>query len=123
MFRGAGKAQFGEQFAIYGLHDWLGVPRGVNDGRVLGGYIEMILQSVLVPYEVVAFNEEEVIYDINRKAFGRGLPMMTTAYNAYFYGMVKTLVSPEWFFWEETEDVPEDIYRAKIAKKIDKFCL
>ena len=122
VFEGAGKACFGEQFAIHGLHDWLGVPRGVNDGRVLGGYIDVILQTVLCPYEVIAFNENEVVYEINRKAFGRGLNMMTTAYNAYFYGMVKTLVGPEWSFWEETENVPEEIYRVKIAKKIDKFC-
>ena len=122
VFEGAGKASFGERFAINGLHDWLGVPRGINDGRVLGGYIEVILQTVLCPYEVIAFNKDEVIYDINRKAFGRGLDMMTTAYNAYFYGMVKTLVGPEWSFWEETENVPEGIYRVKIAKKIDKFC-
>ena len=123
VFRGAGKAQFGEKFAIDGLHDWLGVPRGMNDGRVLGGYIEVILQSVLVPYTVIAFNEEEVIYEIDRAAFNRKLNSLTTAYNAYFYGMVKTLVSPEWTFEEEKEGVPENIYRVKICKKIDKFCL
>lgn len=121
-FEGAGKAMFTEQFAINGLHNWLGVPRGMNDGRVLGGYFEVILQSVLCPYEVVAFNQEEVVYDINRKSFNRGLNMITTAYNALLYGMVKTLVSPEWFVWEETEGVGEDIYRVKIAKKIDKCC-
>ena len=48
---------------------------------------------------------------------------MTSAYNAMWYGMVKTLVSPEWFVWEETEGVDESIYRVKIAMKIDKFCL
>lgn len=121
-FEGAGKAMFAEQFAIYGLHDWLGVPRGENDGRVLGGYIEVLLQSVLCPYEVVAFNRDEVVYDINRKAFGRGLAMMTTAYSALWYGMAKTLVGPAWSVWEDTEEVDEDIFRIHIAQKIDKFC-
>lgn len=121
-FEGAGKMMFAEQFAIKGLHDWLGVPGGMNDGRVLGGYIEVLLQSILCSYDVIAFNEEEVIYDIDRKAFGRGLNMMTTAYTAFWYGMSKTLISPEWSVWEETDGVDENIYRIKIAKKIDKFC-
>lgn len=121
-FEGAGKASFGERFAIDGLHDWLGVPRGINDGRVLGGYIEVMLQSFLCPYEILVFNKDEVVYDINRKAFGRGIQMMTTAYTAYWYGMIKTLIGPEWSLWEDTDDVDEDVYRIKIAKKIDKFC-
>lgn len=121
-FEGAGKAAFGEEFAIFGLHDFLGVPRGMNDGRVLGAYIEVLLQSVLCDYEVVAFNMDEVILDINRKAFGRKLNMMTTAYTAYWYGMVKTMISPEWSVWEELADVSDDTFRIKIAKKIDKFC-
>jgi hypothetical protein len=122
MFEGAGKAMFADQFAISGLYDWLGVPRGMNDGRVLGGYIEVILQSIQCKYDVVTFNENEVVYDINRKAFNRSLNMLTTAYTAFWYGMVKTLVSPEWSVWEETDGVDEGTYRIKIAMKIDKFC-
>ena len=121
-FEGAGKAMFSERFAIDGLRSWLGVPNDINDGRVLGGYIEMILQSVLTPYEIVAFNSEEVIYDINRKAFNRGLQELTTAYTAMWYGMVKTLVSPEWHVWEEKEGVPEETFRIKIARKVDYKC-
>lgn len=121
-FEGAGKAMFSEHFAINGLHDWLGVPRGTSDGRVLGAYIEVLLQAVLCPYEVVSFNKDEVVYDIDRKSFGRGLNMMTTAYNALWYGMVKTLVSPEWSVWEDTDGVSKDMYRIKIATKTDKFC-
>ncbi len=120
-FEGAGKAMFAESFAIDGLHDWLGVPRGMNDGRVLGGYMEVMMQSFLCPYEIQAFNEREVVYDINRKAFTRGVDFMDDAYKALWFGMVKTLVSTEWALWEETEGVPEDVMRIKIAKKIDKF--
>ena len=121
-FEGAGMMMFGEAFAVEGLRSWLGVPREVNDGRVLGGYIEVILQSILTPYTVVAFNKDEVIYDIDRAAFNRKLDGLTTAYNAMWYGMVKTLVSPEWFVWEEAENVPAETYRVHIGRKIDKYC-
>ncbi len=120
-FEGAGKAMFAEDFAIHGLHDWLGVPRGMNDGRVLGGYMEVMMQSFLCPYEIQAFNEKEVVYDINRKAFTRGVDFMDDAYKALWFGMVKTLVSTEWAVWEEKEGVSEDVIRIKTAKKIDKF--
>ena len=84
----------------------------------------MLLQSIRCPYTIVAFNKDEVIYDIDRKYFNRKMPIpMTSAYNAMWYGMVKTLVSPEWSVWEETEGVEEGTYRVKIAMKIDKFCL
>lgn len=122
LFEGAGKMMLAESFAIKGLRDWLGVPEGMNDGRVLGGYIEVLLQSIQCKYEIVAFNKEEVVYEIDRKLFGRGLNRMTTAYTAFWYGMAKTLISPEWSVFEETEGVGEEIYRIKITKLIDKFC-
>ena len=122
LFMAAGKMMFVEEFAINGLHDWLGVPRGINDGRVLGGYIEVLLQCTKCEYEVVAFNKDEVVYHINRKLFERKLNMLTTAYTAFWYGMAKTLISPQWFVWEEQEGVDPSIYCIKIAKKIDKFC-
>lgn len=121
-FEGAGKAMFSEFFAINGLRAWMGVPDKVKDGRVLGGYMELQMQSFQCPYDVVAFNADEVIYDIDSKAFDRKTPMMKTAYLAMWYGMVKTLVSPEWHVWEETEDVAEGKWRVKIARKVDPFC-
>ncbi|MBS7525301.1 hypothetical protein KHM83_01275 [Fusibacter paucivorans] len=121
--RGAGKAMFGEYFAIKGLRDWMGVPNDVDDGRVLGGYIEVVLQTILCQYEVVAFNKNEVIYDINQAGLERRVPMLTPAYIAMWYGMCKTLVGSLWSVWRETENVPEGTIRLKIAKKIDKFCL
>lgn len=123
LFMASGKMMFLDHYAVKGLRDWLGVPANVNDGRVLGGYIEVFLQVIRCPYTLVAFNKDEVILDIDRKYFDRKQAGgLTKAYNALWYGMVKTLVSPEWSVWEETEGVDSSIYRVKIAMKIDKFC-
>lgn len=123
VFNAAGKMAFGEFFAIKGLRDWIGVPNEINDGRVLGGYIEVLLQTLRVEHTVVAFNDEEVIYDLELAGLERRHPMLTHAYLSLWYGMCKTLVGSQWFVWRETEEVPEDILRLKIGKKIDKFCL
>ncbi len=120
----AGKAAYGEFYARKGLIDWLGAPAEINDGRLLGGQIEMYLQSMFVKYEVEAFNKEEVIYVIDRN----GLTLFGTqaryvdALLAYWYGMSKTLVSAQWSCWEEPGNTTPDKLRIKIAKKIDKFC-
>lgn len=119
----AGKAAFAESYAKEGLRQWLGVPKeiGDNDGRVMGGHIEVVLQGLLIPYEVEAFNANEVIYNIDRsKLCIGGAAKMLDAHVAYWYGMTKTLVSAEWSLWEENS--PEGKVRIKIAKKIDKFC-
>lgn len=122
IFETAGKMTFSEFAAIKGVRDWLGVPGDVNDGRVLGGFIEVILQSTLVPYSIVSFTGEEVILDINRLGLERQMPPLTLAYFSMWNGMAKTLISAEWAAWQVTEDVPEDILRLKIAKKTDKYC-
>jgi hypothetical protein len=119
----AGKMMFADFFAKKGLRDWLGAPPEVNDGRLLGAYIELQLQMWLGEYSIVAFNKDEVIYDI--KKFGGAehkSPHVVKGYIALWYGMAKTLVSPQWAAWRETEGVPEDVVRIRIAKKIDKFC-
>ncbi len=118
----AGKATFLDDFAKEGLRLWMGVPHsiGEEDGRIMGGYLEMFLQSMHIPYDVEAFNGEEVIYQVDRMALANHMPRMITAYMAFWYGMVKTLVSAQWSLWEE--DSPEGKVRIKIAKKIDKFC-
>jgi hypothetical protein len=122
VFEGGGKMAYSDFFAVKGLRDWLGVPNDVNDGRVLGGLIEILLQILMASYTVVAFNKDEVVYDIDLAGLERRTPMLTHAYLAMWYGMVKTLVSPLWFVWRETEGVPDATLRLKIAKKIDKFC-
>jgi hypothetical protein len=122
----AGKAAFNDFFAREGLRSWLGVPReiGDDDGRVLGGYIEVYLQAMLAGYEVEAFNKDEVIYVIDKSAiFGgqpKGQPKYIDALLYYWYGMSKTLINAQWALWEE--DSPKDRLRIKIAKKIDKWC-
>jgi hypothetical protein len=117
----AGKAAFGDFFAKEGLRTWLGVPREIDeDGRLLGGYIEMYLQGRTVGYEIEAFNEDEVIYVIDRASLASNFEDYVTALVTYWYGMSKTLINAQWSAWEE--DSPEGKLRLKIAKKIDKFC-
>jgi hypothetical protein len=124
VFRGAGKAMFSEFFAAKGLRDWLGVPSDVNDGRVLGAYIETLLQVWMGDYDICAFNKDEVIYDIRRLG-GREheSPWVVSALIALWYGMGRTLVGQQWVLERETEDVADGTIRIKIAKKIDKFSL
>ena len=122
IFEAAGKMAFSEFAAIKGIRDWLGVPGDVNDGRVLGALIEVVLQSTLINYQVVQFDEEAAIYDINLAGIQREMPLLTTAYMSLWFGMCKTLVGTMWAAWRETENVPEGVLRFKIAKKIDKYC-
>ncbi|MBQ9881454.1 MAG: hypothetical protein IJM42_02445 [Synergistes sp.] len=117
----AGKAMFGERYAIRACREWLGVPNSIGeDGRLLGGLIEVLLQSLVCSYEVEAFNKDEVILVIDRS----GLEITATkdvpeTHVWMWNGMVKTLVNAQWSVWEE--DSPEKKLRIKIAKKIDKF--
>jgi hypothetical protein len=121
VFEAAGKMTFGEYFAIKGLRDWIGVPNDVNGGRVLGGYIEVVLQALRIEFDVVTF-EEEVIYDCKLSDLERRHPMLTHAYLSMWNGMCKTLVGSQWFLWRETEGVSAETLRIRIGKKIDKFC-
>jgi hypothetical protein len=120
----AGKTAFGERSAIEAQRQWLGVPREISDddGRVMGGHIEMVLQSKMTPYKIEAFNQNEVIYVIDRGMLTVGAPRFDTAFVSYWYGMTKTLVNAQWSLWEEPGDTTPDKLRIKIAKKIDKFC-
>lgn len=120
VFEAAGKAAFGETFAKEGLRSWLGAPHDVDDGRLIGGYIEMFLQCMRIDYQIEAFNKEEVIYVIDRNALANQMPRLQDCYVSYWYGMTKTLVSAMWSLWEE--DSPEGKLRIRIAKKVDKFC-
>jgi hypothetical protein len=123
VFNYAGKMMFVEFYAKKGVRDWLGVPDGIDDGRVLGGYLEVLFQILRADYTVIEFDEEGACYDINLAAIERRFPRLTDAYVAMWYGMCRTLVNALWFSWRETENVPEDILRIKIGKKIDKRCI
>lgn len=116
----AGKAQFGGLYAVEGMKYWLGVPAGMNDGRVMRGFLEVYAACQGIAVEVEAFNHKEVILKLNREALEQRCPKQSAAYISYWYGMTKTLVSAEWSLWEE--DSTADTVRIKIAKKIDKFC-
>lgn len=121
----AGKATFIDNFAKEGLRQWLGVPHSISpdDGRIMGGYLEMFLQSMRFHYDIEAFNGEECIYVLDRKEMNscaQGSQKMADAYLWFWYGMTKSLVNAQWSLWEE--DSPEGKMRIKIAKKVDKFC-
>lgn len=118
----AGKAVYGEHYSREGLRNWLGAPADLDDGRLMGGHIEMFLQALRVPYEIEAFNSEEVVYVIDRNTLSVFNPKLADAYVAYWYGMTRTLINTQWFLTEEKEGTPADKLRIKIAKKIDKFC-
>ncbi len=118
----AGKSLCGDPYAKAGIRQWLGVPNeiGDDDGRVMGGYLEMYLQSMSTSYEIEAFNKDEVIYVIDRKQLCMFRPSIIDCLLYYWSGMTRTLVNAQWFLWEE--DSPEGKLRIKIAKKIDKYC-
>ena len=118
----AGKAMFTEHYAIRAAREWMGVPDTIgSDGRIAGGLIEMLLQSMICSYEVEAFNKGEVVYVIDRAGLTtNGCERVPQCHVDFWYGMVKTLVNAQWSLWEE--DSPEGKLRIKIAKKIDKFC-
>ena len=117
----AGKAMFGERYAIRACREWLGVPDSVGeDGRLLGGLVEVLLQSLVCGYEVEAFNKDEVILVIDRGGLAIGATQEICEAHLWMWnGMVKTLVNAMWSAWEE--DSPAGKLRIKIAKKIDKF--
>lgn len=117
----SGKALFGERYTIKACRDWLGVPNSIKeDGRILGGQIEMLLQALVCDYEVEAFNKDEVILVIDRGGLEiTGTTDLPEAHLYMWQGMVKTLVNAQWSVWEE--DSPERKMRIKIAKKLDKF--
>jgi len=117
----AGKAMFGERYAIRACRDWLGVPNTVGeDGRLLGGLIEVLLQSLVCEYKVEAFNRDEVVLDIDRGGLAIGATQpLCEAHLWMWNGMVKTLVNAMWSVWE-ADSAPGRL-RIRIAKKIDKF--
>lgn len=127
---GAGKAMFCDTFAIRGLRDWLGVPDDIHDGRMLGGYMEMSMQTLRIPYEIEAFNKTDVIYRIKRTDLMKadpvtgapGYEVMPICLKAIWYGMSKTLIDATWSLWEEQGDAPEDTIRLRIGRRADKYC-
>lgn len=125
VFSTAGKNAFIDPFAIEGLRSWLGVPHNIsqNDGRLLGGYIKVQLDTQLVPNEIIQFDEEEVHIRVAREDFTARFSMspmdeLIVGYEALWHNMAKTMVSAEWSCW--IEDNEDDYLKIIVARKIDK---
>jgi hypothetical protein len=122
MFDTAGKLQFGEWNTRKAAREWMGVPPDVDDGRVQGGYISMILQSRSIPWKFTEFTPERTVVECDKLMLNMmgQYPEFTPAYVAYFNGMVKTLVNCEWIV-KLDEKAPEDKVRFVIEKGLYGF--
>lgn len=121
MFETAGKCQFAEYNTRKAAREWLGVPADVNDGRVLGGYISMIMQAKSVPWSFVEFSEERCIVEVDsflNNYYGQ-YPEFADAYRAYFDAAAKTLVDCQWVV--KLGDAPEGKTRFVIEKGVYGF--
>lgn len=122
IFDTAGKHLFGDRKLREDARRWLGVPESVDDGRVLGGYISMILQARCLEWRFIEFSEERTIIECDKA----GLEMMgqhpefDRAYEAYFNGMAKTLVNCQWVV-RLAQDAPEGKLRFIIEKGLYGF--
>lgn len=128
VFSTAGKNAFIEPFAVEGLRAWLGVPHeiGSDDGRLMGGYIKAVLDTQLVPNELVRFDAEEVRIVVQPETFNGRFPMspaeeLTTGYEALWHNMVKTMVSTEWSCWFEGKE--DDDMTIVVGRKVDKHMM
>ena len=122
VFENSGKMMFGEWNTRKACRDWMGVPESVEDGRVLGGYINMIFQSRSLSPKFLEFTEERTVIECNKikmEMYGM-YPEFVPAYLAYFNGMAKTLVNAQWLV-EMDESAPEDIARFVIKKGLIGF--
>jgi hypothetical protein len=125
VFSTAGKNAFIDPFAVEGMRAWLGVPHEVdeNDGRLMGGYVKAMLDTQLVPNEMIRFDKDEVRIRVRQDDFIARFAMspmeeLTIGYEALWHNMVKTMVSPEWSCWIEGKD--EEEMFVVVGKKIDK---
>lgn len=106
MFEACGKFQFGEANTRKAAREWMGVPADVDDGRVMGGYISMILQARDVDWKFLQFEPERTVVECDKfKFIMMGMYQeFTIAYEAYFNGVVKTLVAAPWCVNLEDDD-------------------
>jgi hypothetical protein len=125
VFSTAGKATFIEPVAIKGIREWLGVPNeiGHKDGRIMGGYIKAVLDTQLVPNELIQFDEDETRIQVKVADFEGRMEMMpvpeiTIGYETLWHNQVKTMVDAEWSCWFEDKD--KEIMTIVVARKVDK---
>lgn len=125
VFSTAGKNAFIDPFTVEGMRAWLGVPHTIdeNDGRLMGGYIKLQLDTQLVPNEITRFDKDEVRIKVKQEDFVGRFPMspmeeLIFGYESLWHNMVKTMVSSEWSCWFEDK---ENIYMViVVGKKVDK---
>ncbi len=117
IFEVGGKFQFAEATARKAAREWMDVPTDLDDGRVMGGYISMVLQARDIEWKFVEFEAEKTVIECNRTKLAMlGMyPEYIKAYKAYFNGAVKTLVDATWTV-EAIEDVDNDTVTFTIQK-------
>lgn len=125
VFSTAGKNAFIDPFAVEGMRAYLGVPHEIdsNDGRLMGGYIKALLDTQLVPNDLICFDKDETRICVTQEDFTARFAMspmeeLTIGYEALWHNMVKTMVSPEWSCWIEDQDA--EVMTIVVARKTDK---
>lgn len=121
MFETAGKCQFAEYNTRKAAREWMGVPADVKDGRVLAGYISLIMQAKSVPWSFVEFTEDRCVVEVDSflNNFYGQYPEFAEAYRAYFDAIAKTLVDTQWVV--KLGDAPEGKTHFVIEKGLYGF--
>lgn len=98
VFEASGKMLFADTSARQGVLDWLGVPPDVRDGRILAAYISMIMQAWNRDWGFVEFGKDRSIIEVDKPGleYLGACPEFDVANEAFFNGMAKTLVGPQW---------------------------
>ena len=111
----AGHWAFGDREARKALRHWLGVPDSVDDGRVMAAYISMVFQARGLDWKFEEFAPERCVMTVSKLSHDANgqYPEYAVGCKALFNGMVKAVVSTEWYV--DYEDAG-DAYRVTVAK-------
>lgn len=120
MFEACGKFQFADWNTRKATRDWMNVPASIDDGRVMGSFISMIMQSRAIDSNFFKFDEEETIVEVDMTKLGMmGMyPEINQWYQYLFNGNVKTLVGANW-----SVDLEEDLETNKARYIIHKVAV
>lgn len=105
-----GKAQFVDFVSRQAARDWMGVPADVDDARVMGGWISMILQARGVKCWFASFESENTVVECEFMRFGlmSMYPELVQGYEALFNGNVKTLVAAKYAVTAEEFELDDE---------------
>lgn len=111
LFEACGKFQFADWNTRKATREWLGVPEGVDDTRVMGAWISMCFQSRDVECNFLEFEPEKTVIegDMFKWNIMGMYPENNLLYKYIFDGNVKTLVGAQW-----SVDMEEDHENKKI---------